>query len=225
MLYLSTTPKILQQLLPDLVWRIPTNRKELYLSFDDGPVPESTPWILDLLGAFQAKASFFCVGQNIERYPGLVRRIHTEGHTLGNHSYNHLSGWGTGLTDYVRNVRRGALVSQSSLYRPPYGRIRLSQSRLLRHHYTIVMWDVLSGDFDPGIDPASCYLNVVRNVQPGSIVVFHDSRKSIHTLKQVLPDVLQYFSDEGYSFRAMDANSLCKDPTPAKVAYSCPGRW
>ncbi len=210
-MYLSFTPRFLQSMFPDLVWRIETDQKELYLSFDDGPIPEVTPWVLDQLDLYQAKASFFCVGQNIERYPELFEDLLRRGHTVGNHSYNHLSGWGSENIDYILNVRKGAIISGSKLYRPPYGRIRPSQSRFLKHHYVIVMWDVLSGDFDAELSAEACYQNVVRKAQPGSIIVFHDSLKAKSKLFEVLPRVLEYFTNEGFQFKAINPSNLLSE--------------
>lgn len=207
-MYLSFTPRFLQSMFPDLVWRIETEQKELYLSFDDGPIPEVTPWVLDQLDHYQAKASFFCVGQNIERYPSIFEELHRRGHTIGNHSYNHLSGWGSENIEYIRNVRKGARISGSKLYRPPYGKLRPSQSRFLKHHYVIVMWDVLSGDFDAELSAEACYQNVLRKAQPGSIIVFHDSLKAKAKLTEVLPRVLEHFSNEGYQFKAINPADL-----------------
>jgi len=208
MFYLSHTPKFLQQMFPDLIWKIDTLEKELFLSFDDGPIPELTPWILQELKKYNASASFFCVGHNIEKYPSLLHQLVDGGHTVANHTYNHLSGWETPNLDYILNVRKGAKITGSKLYRPPYGRIKPSQSRFLKHHYKIVMWDVLSGDFDPDLTSEMCYQNVIRNAGPGSIIVFHDSLKSRQKLKWVLPRVLDYFAGQGFQFKALDEYAL-----------------
>ena len=208
MFYLSFTPKFLQQMFPDLVWKINTHEKLIYLSCDDGPIPELTPWILSTLDAYHAKASFFCVGHNIEKHPHLLESMLSQGHTIANHSYNHLSGWETSNLDYILNVRKGAIITQSKLYRPPYGKIKPSQARFLKHHYKIIMWDVLSGDFDPDLTSEMCYQNVERNAGPGSIVVFHDSLKAMQKLKSVLPRVLEHFSLLGYQFKALDEFNL-----------------
>ncbi|MBK8954778.1 MAG: polysaccharide deacetylase family protein [Saprospiraceae bacterium] len=220
MVYLSYTPKFLQTIFPDLIWRIETPAKELYLSFDDGPIPEVTPWILEQLYAYEAKASFFCVGENAEKYPELLERIREENHTIGSHSYNHLSGWQTDNLAYILNVRKGARACGSRLYRPPYGKIKPSQTRILKHHYKIIMWDVLSGDFDPDLSAEACYQNVVRNSLPGSIVVFHDSIKSKSKLKSVLPRVLDHFSNLGYRFKALEESSISNKSYSEKTTYS-----
>lgn len=161
-----------------MVWRTDAANKELFLTFDDGPIPEITEWILETLKAYKAKATFFCVGQNIERHPSIFEQIKAEGHAVGSHTYNHLSGWATENVDYILNVRKAAKLAGTNLFRPPYGRLKPSQTRFLKHHYRIIMWDVLSGDFDPSISAEQCFQNVIRNTINGSIIVFHDSLKS-----------------------------------------------
>lgn len=216
-MYLSFTPRFLQNMFSDMVWRMEDQHGVIYLTFDDGPIPEVTPWVLDILDTYQAKATFFCVGQNIDRYPHIFREIKLRGHAIGNHTYNHLSGWSSDNLDYLLNVRKGAIVSGSKLFRPPYGRLRPSQTRFLKHHYKIIMWDVLSGDFDPLLSAETCYQNVVRNAKDGSIIVFHDSLKSVKKLQAVLPLVLEYFNEKGYACKAMDASELI--PASGQMMY------
>ncbi|MBK6860079.1 MAG: polysaccharide deacetylase family protein [Saprospiraceae bacterium] len=202
-MYLSFTPRFLQSMFSELLWRVESQRPELFLTFDDGPIPDVTPWVLEQLEEFDAKASFFCVGQNIERFPAIFNQIIDQGHTIGNHTYNHLSGWCTDNPTYFQNVQKGAKISGSNLFRPPYGRLRPSQTRFLKRHYQIVMWDVLSGDFDPNLSAEACFSNVIKNTQPGSIIVFHDSLKSAKKLYEVLPRILEYYSLLGYQFKAL----------------------
>lgn len=205
-MYLIRTPEVIQHMFPQLLWRAETAREELYLTFDDGPVPEITPWVLDTLKQYDAFATFFCVGQNVQRYPHIYQRIIDEGHTVGNHTHNHISGWAHNPEEYVDNVATCAQHVQSDLFRPPYGRLGPRQAKSLRgRHYHIVMWDVLSGDFDKSIDPDQCYINVVQNAKPGSIIVFHDSVKAAANLKTALPRVLDYFSERGYRFLPLTA--------------------
>ncbi len=215
-MYLPYTPRFLQQIFPEYIWHVDGHTKTIYLTFDDGPVPEVTPWTIDLLKEFNAKASFFCVGQNIERHTKLFHRLQDEGHTVGNHTFSHLSGWATDNLEYIRNVRQGARISGSKWFRPPYGRLKPSQARFLKQHYKIVMWDVLSGDFDPKISDEQCYQNVVRNTGPGSIVVFHDSLKSKEKMKKVLPRVLAYFQAQGYGFENL-GSMLARPHRPLQV--------
>ncbi len=203
-MYLVRTPNLIQKLFPRYTWQGPLRQKPtVYLTFDDGPIPEITPWVLQQLGERAALGTFFCVGENAERHPDLLRRIRAAGHAVGNHTHNHLSGWESGVPDYVRNVRRCAGVVQSDLFRPPYGRLRPRQASAIHPHFKVVMWDVLSGDFDPGLSPDDCLGNVLDNVQDGSIVVFHDSLKSERNLRYALPRVLESLGGLGYTFGAL----------------------
>lgn len=202
-MYLVRTPEIIQNLFPNFVWRIPTTDKRIYLTFDDGPIPEVTPWVMDHLNNFNAKATFFCVGENVQKHPGIFLKLRKNGHSLASHTNNHISGWSTENIPYFHNVRRGATLVKSPIFRPPYGRIKPSQMPFLMRHYHIVMWDVLSGDFDPKISEDQCLDNVLENTRPGSIIVFHDSLKSQKKLEFVLPQVLAYFTKQGYTFQPL----------------------
>ncbi len=202
-MFLAKTPKLLQALMPFYTWRIPSSGRVLYLTFDDGPIPGITPWVLDTLRPYGAKATFFCVGDNVYKHPAIYGRILEEGHAVGNHSYNHLNGWKTGDAEYLNNVRRCSRVVKSGLFRPPYGRLMPRQRETLQRHFRIIMWDVLSGDYDTDISPEQCLQNVTGNVQPGSIVVLHDSLKAERNLRFVLPAVLKYFAGQGYTFEKL----------------------
>lgn len=202
-MYLIKTPGIMRNLFPNFTWKLPAAQNTVFLTFDDGPVPEVTPWVLDLLGEYDAKATFFCVGENVQRNPEIFERIRREGHSVGNHTFNHLSGWSTENMDYFLNVRKCARLVHSDLFRPPYGKIKPKQAQFLQRHYRIVMWDVLSGDFDDQLDGEECMQNVLHNVSNGSIVVFHDSIKSQKNLRVALPGVLDQLRSEGYIFSAL----------------------
>ena len=202
-MYLVKTPKFIQSLFPNFIWKIPSNEKVIYLTFDDGPIPEVTPWVLETLKKFNAKATFFCVGENVKRNPEVFQEILSEGHSVGNHTYNHLNGWATDNIPYFHNIRHCANLVKSTLFRPPYGKLMPKQAQFLQRHYRIIMWDVLSGDFDPKISQEQCLNNVKMKTKPGSIVVFHDSLKAFEKLQFVLPQVLQYFSEKGYRFEAL----------------------
>ncbi len=204
-MYLAKTPRFIQRLFPNLIWRIPTDEKVIYLSFDDGPIPQLTPWVLDELAKYNAKASFFCVGENVNRYPDLYNRIIEEGHSVGNHTHNHLNGWKTDNRPYLRNVKSCSQSMETSLFRPPYGKLRPKQVQILSKKYKIIMWDVLSGDFDQNITKEDCYENVIQNIGPGSIVVFHDNLKAEERLKYTLPKVLSDLSKEGYTFQNLES--------------------
>lgn len=208
LMYLIKTPQFIQNLFPHFTWRIPTKEKQIFLTFDDGPIPEVTPWVLEQLKQYNAKATFFCVGDNISKHPEVFKQVVDAGHVVGNHTMNHLNGWSTENIPYFHNIRQGASQSKSVLFRPPYGRVTPKQTQFLLRHYRIVMWDVLSGDFDVNISPDQVLRNVVQNAGPGSIVVFHDSIKSKERLEYALPRVLAYFAAEGYSFDALHPQEI-----------------
>ena len=203
-MYLIRTPNFIQSIFPNFVWKVPSAEKVLYLTFDDGPIPEVTPWVLDQLAEFDAKATFFCVGENAERHSDIMDRIHGEGHVTANHTHNHLSGWRSENLTYFHNIRRCASQVNSNLFRPPYGRLKPSQAQFLLRHYTVVMWDVLSADFDASVTPEQCLANVTENAQPGSIIVLHDSLKAENNLRYALPKILAYYSGLGYRFSALE---------------------
>jgi len=202
-MYIAKMPKVVQCFLPNYTWHIPTTEKVLYLTFDDGPIPEATPWVLDVLLQYNAKATFFCVGDNVRKHPAVFQRILSEGHAVGNHTFNHLNGWKTHTFNYLKNVQRCGEVVPSPFFRPPYGALRPAQLRKLKTRYQIVMWDVLSGDFDPTITPDQCLHNVLDNVQPGSIILFHDSLKAAQRLQFALPKVLEKLMGEGWRFERL----------------------
>jgi len=212
-MYLIKTPDFIRKTFPGFIWQIPNDNvqkdsKSIYLTFDDGPVEEVTPYVIDTLQAYNAKATFFCVGENIEENPAIFKKLKAQGHSIGSHSHNHLSGWTTENNQYYTNVDKAAALSSSSLFRPPYGRIKPSQAKKIQENYQIIMWDVLSGDFDPNITPHKCYQNVVSHAGDGSIVVFHDSQKSYKVLKEVLPKVLNHYTNLGYQFKSITKESI-----------------
>ncbi len=202
-MYLVHTPQYVQALFPGLIWKMSGQQKALYLTFDDGPIPEVTPWVLDMLRAFQAKATFFCVGDNVRKHPDIFDMVLEDGHSVGNHTHNHLSGWASENISYFHNIRHCARVVPSNLFRPPYGKMKPSQVQFLQRHYRIIMWDVLSGDFDRDLTPQACSQNVINNAGPGSIIVFHDSLKAEANLRYALPKVLEHFSSLGYTFQGL----------------------
>jgi len=205
-MYLTKTPDFVQNMFPNLIWKMKNEvTKSLYLSFDDGPIPEITPWVLDQLDKYDAKASFFCVGQNVKSNPAIFRRLKANGHSIGNHTYDHLSGWKTSNLDYFRNVRYCDELVDSTLFRPPYGRLKNKQALYLQRNYKVVMWDILSGDFDPKITKEECLENVISKATNGSIIVFHDSLKAKEKLEYVLPRVLKHFSKLGYRFKNLES--------------------
>jgi len=257
MAYLKKISTLGKFLYPSLLWNLPKTENTLYLTFDDGPVPEITPWVLALLKEYHAKATFFCIGENIVKHPEVFDQILAEGHNVGNHSFNHLNGWKTPISTYIENVEKAEEIifekresrnqrqesrdrNQDSrtenikergekkesgdkkqdfitgnkenrretknikLFRPPYGKITPKQIKTLqRMGFKIVMWEVISGDFDLKLSPEKCLNNVLKNSKPGSIVVFHDSIKASANLKEVLPKVLEYFHQKGFEFKAI----------------------
>ena len=201
MIYLAKTPTFVNKLFPSYNWRISKHPKCLYLTFDDGPIPEITPWVLDTLKDFNAKATFFCIGENVINNPNIFKRIIDEGHAVGNHTFNHLNGWQVKNSKYLENVALCNKVIQSKLMRPPYGQIRNSQAKeLIKLGYKIIMWDVLSWDFSNKVSYKKCLNNVVNNVQGGSIIVFHDNLKAEKNLKYSLPKCLAQLQRLNYTF-------------------------
>jgi peptidoglycan/xylan/chitin deacetylase (PgdA/CDA1 family) len=206
MFYFKKTPSLIQKIFSERIWRIDTDEKILYFTFDDGPHPDATSFVLEELKRYNAKATFFCVGRNVKENFAVYERIISEGHRVGNHTFNHLNGWKTNDKIYVEDIAKAAKIIDSNLFRPPYGKITSFQAKAIqgeRLHLKTVMWDVLSGDFDPSVTGDNCYLNVVNNAKPGSIVVFHDSAKSFATLQYALPRLLKYYNELGYSFRSL----------------------
>lgn len=203
--YFITIPRIVQKIFSRYVWSIPTKEKEVYLTFDDGPHESVTPWVLNELNKYNAKATFFCIGSNVQAEPIVYNRILAEGHAVGNHTYDHPNGWDTDTETYLDNIRHAATVIHSPLFRPPYGRIKTQQAKkikaVLGENARIIMWEVLSADFDPSFSKEQCLRNVMKNVKPGSIIVFHDSEKAFKNLEYALPVVLKELSGEGFLFK------------------------
>lgn len=200
-MYLTTSPKLLRYLMPHgLIWDFPDQEKVLYLTFDDGPVAGVTDKTLAILDRFNAKATFFCVGDNVRKYPEIYRMIIDSGHAMGNHTFHHLNGWKTSTEDYIRDVRQCAELVGTNLFRPPYGRITRKQANTLSGDYKIIMWSVLSGDFDPSVTVAKCIRIVERQASSGSIIVMHDQEKSAATMLNALPQILAHYIAKGYKF-------------------------
>ena len=210
-LYFIKTPRILKRLFTKYTWSFFSDRKEIFLTFDDGPIPEVTEFVLDQLQQFNAKATFFCIGDNIRKHPAIFDRIIAEGHSVGNHTFNHLNGWKNSNTTYFENINKceNLLTHQrTKLFRPPYGKIKRTQAKkLITKGYKIIMWDVLSADFDKTISKEKCLQNVLKNTQNGSIVVFHDSIKASEKLYYALPKMLQEFSKKGYEFKTIKSSA------------------
>lgn len=201
------TNRITKILFSNYIWEIPNKSKKVYLTFDDGPIPVVTEWVLDTLKKENIKATFFCIGDNIKKHPEIFKRIINEGHSIGNHTFNHLKGWETNTNVYLENfnlcedeIQKNS-GKNTNLFRPPYGKIKLSQSRLLRKKgYKIIMWDIITFDFDTKTTPEKCFSNVNDNVASGSIIVFHDSIKAEQNLRYALPKAIKQLKEKGFEF-------------------------
>jgi len=206
-MYLVKSPWLLKKLYLSLTWDIKPAKPCIYLTFDDGPIPIVTPVVLNILKQYHAKATFFCIGDNVSKHPDVFEQVKNAGHAIGNHTYNHLKGWKTPAKTYIDNTLKADELLQTNLFRPPYGRITRSQIKLLKSvkpEINIVMWDVLSGDFDSSLNPEKCLANVLKHTQSGSIVVFHDSLKAFDRLEYVLPRAMEVWSGAGFEFNCLN---------------------
>lgn len=207
--YWIKTKSFIKRLFSNYVWDLPNTQNKIYLTFDDGPTPEITEWVLEELKKHNVKATFFCIGNNIQKHPDLFQKVINEGHVIGNHTYDHMNGWKTETKTYLENIslcdkqiQKSSIENlQSKIFRPPYGKIKTAQAKIVRRlGYKIIMWDVLSADFDQTITPEKCLENVISNVKSGSVIVFHDSIKASHNLKYALPETLNFLKEKGFLF-------------------------
>jgi peptidoglycan/xylan/chitin deacetylase (PgdA/CDA1 family) len=210
--YFPRTPRFIMRIFSKYTWRFSVNKKEVFLTFDDGPTPEITQFVLLELKKYNAKATFFCIGKNIQNHTEIFNEIISQGHSVGNHTQNHLNGWKSSYVNYIDNfIKCEETITQlhnytitQKLFRPPYGKIKKSQAKkILQKGYKIIMWDVLSADFDISISKEKCLENVIQNTKNGSIIVFHDSVKAAEKIKFVLPKILDEFSKKGFIFKAI----------------------
>ena len=205
MMYIINPPPVIKLLTRKwLTWDMPAEGQKIYLTFDDGPVPEVTPEVLSILARYNAKATFFCVGDNVQKYPELFATVKAAGHTVGNHTFNHLKAWNTTASDYLRNVDKCWQLLDSRLFRPPHGQLTPWLVHELSQHFKIILWTVLTGDFDNRLSPEKCVVNSLRNTKPGSIIVFHDSVKASKNMLFALPIFLEHFTARGAKFVAID---------------------
>lgn len=208
-MYLIKSNKLFKVLYPGRIWDIPSGpEKVIYLTFDDGPHPVATRFAIDTLNAFDAKATFFCLGKNIAAQPALFQELKARGHAVGNHTYEHANGWKTKTEKYLAEISKTQELTQSTLFRPPYGRMSKKQQVALSKQFPnikIVMWDLLSGDFDTKISPEKCWHNVKKHTRSGSIIVFHDSAKALIRMQYALAQTLAYFKDKGFIFKPLPA--------------------
>ena len=206
-MYLVKTPSLLKKLYPALQWNGTRATRNIYLTFDDGPIPIVTPFVLNILKQYNAKATFFCIGDNVSKHPDIFNEVKNDGHAIGNHTYNHLKGWKTADSIYIENALKADEQLKTNLFRPPYGRIKRSQIKLLKSvkpDIKIIMWDVLSGDFDINLSPEKCLQNVLKHTESGSIVVFHDSLKAFDRLEYVLPRAMEVWSEKRFEFKCLN---------------------
>lgn len=207
-MYWVKTNLLIKKWFSGFVWSIPNHEKKIYLTFDDGPTPQITEWVLDVLAEHNIKATFFCIGNNIEKHPELFKKVIAAGHSIGNHTYNHLNGWNTKNDTYLENtIATESIIEKlhqngtEKLFRPPYGKMKEAQAKVVRGMgYRIIMWDVLSADFDRSITPEKCLQNVIRNTREGSIIIFHDSEKAYPNLRHALPESIKYLKEKGFVF-------------------------
>lgn len=203
-MYLVKVPNIIRRLTSKHIhWQIKTDEKVLYYTFDDGPIPELTPKILDILKKYNAKATFFMVGDNIRKHPEIYEKVIAEGHATGNHSYNHMKGWSNSNFSYYRNVLKAASLHKSKLFRPPYGQITYHQSKVLARRFKVILWTVLSGDYDKNTSPDKCFKNIISKAKSGSIIVMHDNLKAEANVLYALEESLKYYSKQAYSFKSL----------------------
>lgn len=200
-------PRLYRLLFPGALWRIAPRSpddKDVYLTFDDGPIPETTPWILDLLDKYGIKATFFCVGDNVQKHPDLYRTLIMKGHHAGNHTFNHLQGLFTHTDEFVENAEKATRLIQTPLFRPPHGHMRIPQTWKLRKNYKIVMWDVVTRDYSKYVNADQVFENVKKFTRNGSIVVFHDSLKAKEKMMEALPKSIEWLLSQGYQFKLID---------------------
>lgn len=209
-MYFAKTPAFVQQLCPQYKWKVDTQKKRIYLTFDDGPTPNITKWVIDELRKYDAKATFFVLGKNVKNHPEIVHHLLDEGHTIGNHSNTHLNGWKTSLFRYLLDFKRGQQAiteytgAKTFLFRPPYGKINKKQATFIQQSHQIIMMDVMPGDFDVQLSEVECLDRAIKNTEAGSIICLHDSKKAWDRLEYLLPRYLAHFSEQGFQFKALN---------------------
>ncbi len=210
-MFIEQPPFLYRMFFPGAIWKIKSHRKKVYLTFDDGPIPEITPWVLDLLDKHRIKACFFCVGDNVRKYPEIYQMILDRGHLVGNHTYHHKQGLRSWTKTYSANVDKAQEVIDSKLFRPPHGHLRINQFFWLRRKYKIIMWDVVTRDYSNKMTAKGVFNVVRRYTRPGSVIVFHDSLKAWDRLEKALPMSIEWLKSRGYQFGVLDEKILNKN--------------
>lgn len=203
-MFIEQPPQFIRQLYPGACWRMNSSERTVYLTFDDGPIPEVTPWVLDVLDKYNIKATFFMVGDNVRKHLDEYQMVVERGHRIGNHTHNHFQGLKVGTEQYVANTDKANCYLNTDLFRPPHGFMRFNQYRALSKRYRIIMWDLVTRDYNPKLTGEQVLINVKKFVRPGSIITFHDSLRSIHNLRYALPRAIEWLQSEGYEFRTFD---------------------
>jgi peptidoglycan/xylan/chitin deacetylase (PgdA/CDA1 family) len=204
-MFIEQPPGLYRIFFPGAIWRIPANdEKCVYLTFDDGPIPHITPWVLDILDQYKIKATFFCVGDNVRKYPDIYQMVIDRQHQTGNHTFNHIQGIRFRTANYLANIEKASRSIAGNLFRPPHGHMRMSQVLALKQHYNIIMWDVVTRDYSPRVTPEKVFNIVKKYTRNGSIIVFHDSLKAEKNLKDALPKSIEWLLNEGYKFKTLD---------------------
>jgi peptidoglycan-N-acetylglucosamine deacetylase len=196
-----------------LIWQVKTDEKTVFLTFDDGPIPELTEEILGILAKYNAKATFFCVGENVVRNPQLYAKIIEQGHATGNHTHRHLKGWSANFADYLEDIREAARHINSSLFRPPYGLMSYRQAKTLIKDYQVIMWSVLTKDYDPSVSREECLETALQGVRPGAVMVFHDNIKAREKVLYALPRLLEHLEKEGYRSEKLEPGRILSNET------------
>ena len=203
-MFIEQPPQFIRRLYPRACWRMNASEKSVYLTFDDGPIPEVTPWVLDVLDKYHIKATFFMVGDNVRKHPDEYKMVVERGHRIGNHTYNHLKGFKELTERYIANIDKADCYLSTDLFRPPHGFMRLSQYRALYERYRIIMWDLVTRDYNLKLNGREILKKVKRYARNGSIITFHDSLRSVHNLHYALPRAIEWLLQEGYEFKVFE---------------------